>query len=179
GNAGIGKTTAVDLAQRGARVILACRDKARGEMAVYDIRRESGNSEVFLMILDLGSLNSKQLLSETFLESEPRLDILINNAALRRLVVICPRYSASGKIDFQTMHKPGKGMQNALHSYGNSKLANILHARELARRLEGTNVTCYVVHPGEWKSSSKAPQMEPLLLCLGLLQAFLFHWGLP
>ncbi|XP_026548365.1 dehydrogenase/reductase SDR family member 13-like [Notechis scutatus] len=42
GNAGIGKATAVDLAQRGARVILACRDKARGESAVHDIRRVSG-----------------------------------------------------------------------------------------------------------------------------------------
>uniref|UniRef100_A0A8C9UBE0 Uncharacterized protein n=1 Tax=Scleropages formosus TaxID=113540 RepID=A0A8C9UBE0_SCLFO len=37
GNAGIGKTTAVDLARRGARVILACRNKQRAEAAVCDI----------------------------------------------------------------------------------------------------------------------------------------------
>ncbi|XP_039217696.1 dehydrogenase/reductase SDR family member 13-like [Crotalus tigris] len=40
-NTGIRKATAVDLARRGARVILACRDKARGESAVCDIRRVS------------------------------------------------------------------------------------------------------------------------------------------
>ncbi|KAL7976095.1 hypothetical protein Chor_009773, partial [Crotalus horridus] len=80
GNSGVGKATAVDLARRGARVILACRDKARGDSAVCDIRRESGNSEVILMILDLANLNSVRAFAQTFLKSEPRLDILINNA---------------------------------------------------------------------------------------------------
>uniref|UniRef100_A0A8C5WS56 Dehydrogenase/reductase SDR family member 13 n=1 Tax=Laticauda laticaudata TaxID=8630 RepID=A0A8C5WS56_LATLA len=174
-NQRIGEATAVDLARRGARVILACRDKARGESAMYNIRRESGNSEVILMILDLASLNSVRAFAQSFLASEPRLDILINNAgggtafqvnhlahfllthllldrlkrcAPSRIVILSSIAHISGKIDFQTIHKPGKGMQNALHSYSSSKLANILHARELAKRLEGTNVTCYAVHPG-------------------------------
>ncbi|XP_058019926.1 dehydrogenase/reductase SDR family member 13 isoform X1 [Ahaetulla prasina] len=185
GNAGIGKATAVDLARRGARVILACRDKARGESAVYDIRRESGNSEVILMILDLGSLNSVRAFAQTFLESEPRLDILINNAGVfqagqtadgfdlafqvnhlghfllthllldrlkrcapSRVIILSSSAHKYGKIDFRTIHKPVEGLWKALHSYGSSKLANILHARELANRLEGTNITCYAVHPG-------------------------------
>ncbi|XP_058019927.1 dehydrogenase/reductase SDR family member 13 isoform X2 [Ahaetulla prasina] len=189
GNAGIGKATAVDLARRGARVILACRDKARGESAVYDIRRESGNSEVILMILDLGSLNSVRAFAQTFLESEPRLDILINNAGVfqagqtadgfdlafqvnhlghfllthllldrlkrcapSRVIILSSSAHKYGKIDFRTIHKPVEGLWKALHSYGSSKLANILHARELANRLEGTNITCYAVHPGVVKT---------------------------
>lgn len=36
-NTGIGKTTALDLARRGGRVILACRDKRRAEEAILDI----------------------------------------------------------------------------------------------------------------------------------------------
>ncbi|KAJ6657287.1 hypothetical protein lerEdw1_002654 [Lerista edwardsae] len=79
-NKGIGKATALDLARRGARVILACRSKVQGECAAYDIRRESGNNEVLFMSLDLADLNSVHRFADAFLRSEPRLDILINNA---------------------------------------------------------------------------------------------------
>ncbi|XP_074536261.1 dehydrogenase/reductase SDR family member 13-like [Halichoeres trimaculatus] len=81
-NTGIGKATALDLARRGARVILACRNKEKAETAAYDIRRESGNSQVVFMQLDLASFKSIRNFAETFLKTEPRLDILINNAGV-------------------------------------------------------------------------------------------------
>ncbi|XP_061104146.1 dehydrogenase/reductase SDR family member 13-like [Conger conger] len=81
-NTGIGKTTALDLAKRGARVILACRNQQKAEAAVRDIKRESGNDEVVYMNLDLGSLQSVRSFTETFLKTEPRLDLLINNAGI-------------------------------------------------------------------------------------------------
>ncbi|KAG9264974.1 dehydrogenase/reductase SDR family member 13-like [Astyanax mexicanus] len=81
-NTGIGKATALDLAKRGARVILACRNKQKAEAAVFDIRRESGNTAVLFMPLDLASLKSVRTFAETFLKTEPRLDLLINNAGL-------------------------------------------------------------------------------------------------
>ncbi|XP_036621796.1 dehydrogenase/reductase SDR family member 13 isoform X2 [Trichosurus vulpecula] len=82
GNTGIGKMTALELAQRGARVVLACRSKEKGEAAVYDIRKESGNNEVIFMMLDLSSLASVHSFATAFLSSEPRLDLLIHNAGI-------------------------------------------------------------------------------------------------
>lgn len=81
-NTGIGKTTALDLARRGARVILACRDQGRAEAAVTDIIKETGNTQVVFMHLDLSSLKSVRSFVENFLNSESRLDLLVNNAGL-------------------------------------------------------------------------------------------------
>ncbi|XP_053177599.1 dehydrogenase/reductase SDR family member 13-like [Scomber japonicus] len=81
-NTGIGRTTALDLAKRGARVILACRNKEKAEAAAFDIRRESGNTQVLFMQLDLASFKSVRNFAETFLKTEPRLDLLINNAGV-------------------------------------------------------------------------------------------------
>ncbi|XP_072834788.2 dehydrogenase/reductase SDR family member 13 isoform X2 [Pogona vitticeps] len=80
GNRGIGKATALDLARRGARVVLACRDPARGEAAAAELRRASGGGQVRCMSLDLASLRSVRAFARAFLSSEPRLDVLINNA---------------------------------------------------------------------------------------------------
>ncbi|XP_060800221.1 dehydrogenase/reductase SDR family member 13a.3 [Neoarius graeffei] len=81
-NTGIGKATALELAKRGARVILACRSQEKAEAAAYDIRRESGNTAVLFMHLDLASLKSVRDFSEAFLKTEPKLDLLINNAGM-------------------------------------------------------------------------------------------------
>ncbi|EFX80894.1 hypothetical protein DAPPUDRAFT_50761 [Daphnia pulex] len=79
-NTGIGKETALDLAKRGARVILACRDPKKAAIAKEDIIRESRNKNVFIRQLDLTSLKSVRKFAADILKSELRLDILINNA---------------------------------------------------------------------------------------------------
>lgn len=55
-------------------------------------------------------------------------------------------YRAKG-IDWDAVRRPSV-TRTAFDEYCVSKLANILHARELARRLEGTGVTTYSLHPG-------------------------------
>ncbi|KAK4017950.1 hypothetical protein OUZ56_000024 [Daphnia magna] len=79
-NTGIGKETAIDLAKRGARVILACRDPKKAAIAKDDIIRESGNKNVVIRQLDLASLKSVRKFAADILKSELRLDVLINNA---------------------------------------------------------------------------------------------------
>ena len=49
---------------------------------------------------------------------------------------------------------------SSMAAYAQSKLANLLHAQELARRLEGTNVTAYSVHPG-WIRSNFGAEIMP------------------
>ena len=55
-------------------------------------------------------------------------------------------YQARG-IDFGALRRPGRGL-TGMREYAVSKLCNVLHAAELARRLEGTGVTAYSLHPG-------------------------------
>ena len=70
----------MDLARRGARVILACRDVKKGEEAAKEIRQKSGNKNVVVEYLDLSSLKVIKEFSERIIKNEERLDILINNA---------------------------------------------------------------------------------------------------
>ena len=80
GNSGIGKATALDLAKRGARVILACRNLQKAEDVAKEIKSSTGNSEVVVRHLDLSSLQSVRKFAQQIIETEDRLDILINNA---------------------------------------------------------------------------------------------------
>ncbi|KAM9743381.1 retinol dehydrogenase 14 [Menidia menidia] len=82
GNSGIGKETAVALATRGARVVIACRDPEKAQKAVRDIKFKSRSLNVAHMELDLANLRSVKEFCKNFLQREKRLDILINNAGM-------------------------------------------------------------------------------------------------
>lgn len=86
-NTGIGKWTAFDLASRGAKVIIACRDETRGKLARDEIEKVSGNKNVHFMQLDLSSFQNIRDFAKKFIAQEERLDILINNAG----VMGCPK----------------------------------------------------------------------------------------
>lgn len=80
-NAGIGKATAMDLARRKARVILACRNMERAKRAAEEIFQET-RQVVVVKQLDLASFKSVNDFCEDILKTEPRLDVLINNAGV-------------------------------------------------------------------------------------------------
>ncbi|MFN7249656.1 MAG: SDR family oxidoreductase [Anaerobacillus sp.] len=81
-NSGMGKATCIELAKTGAQIVMLCRNKQRGEEALADVRKSSGNKKVELMLCDLGSLKSINSFCDEFLERYDRLEVLINNAGV-------------------------------------------------------------------------------------------------
>ncbi len=62
---------------------------------------------------------------------------------------------------------------NSWRAYANSKLANILFTRELARRLDGTGATANCAHPGVVRTGFGREARLPLRLGLTLARPFL------
>ena len=81
-NSGIGYEMARALAGKGAMVILACRNQAKGEAAVRQIDQEYPEAKAELMQLDLSDLASVRRFAGEFASQYDRLDILINNAGI-------------------------------------------------------------------------------------------------
>lgn len=81
GNAGIGKEAAKELARRGAHVILACRNMEKGQRAAEEIFADTGRT-VAVKRLDLCSFKSVRQFAEEILNTEQRIDVLVNNAGI-------------------------------------------------------------------------------------------------
>jgi NAD(P)-dependent dehydrogenase (short-subunit alcohol dehydrogenase family) len=79
-SSGIGKEIALGLAEKGASVVLVCRDRARGKAAQDYIREKSGNDLVDLFIADLSSQQQIRNLAKEYEGAYPKLHILVNNA---------------------------------------------------------------------------------------------------
>ncbi|CAK6434878.1 unnamed protein product [Pipistrellus nathusii] len=71
---------------------------------------------------------------------------LLKSSAPSRIVVVSSKLYKYGDINFEDLNS--EQSYNKSFCYSRSKLANILFTRELARRLEGTEVTVNVLHPG-------------------------------
>lgn len=81
-NSGIGKAAAIQIARRGYRVVMACRNRGRGEAALEEIKEQSGRDSVDLMIVDMSLQGSVRDFAERFTNSYEALDVLIQNAAI-------------------------------------------------------------------------------------------------
>ncbi|MHB8567369.1 MAG: SDR family oxidoreductase [Nitrososphaerales archaeon] len=67
-------------------------------------------------------------------------------SAPSRIVNISSSAHYSGHLDFQDLQ--GEKKYSPMKSYSQTKLAQVLFTRELAKRLDGTRVTANAVHPG-------------------------------
>ena len=84
GNSGIGLEAARLLAGKGADVVIACRNLAKGQTAVDDIRTTTA-ANVELLELDLADLTSVEVAAEEYVKRFDRLDVLVNNAGVMAL----------------------------------------------------------------------------------------------
>ncbi|WGP06890.1 oxidoreductase [Bacillus subtilis] len=175
-NSGLGRVTARVLAGRGAHVVLAVRNRAKGEAAAATM---PGSTEV--RDLDLADLSSVRDFAADF--TEP-VDLLINNAGImipplyrtvdgfesqfgtnhlghfaltnlllpqvrERIVTVSSIAHRFGTIEFddlQWKRRPYRPMA----AYGQSKLSNLLFVSELQRRLSArsSSVIATAAHPG-------------------------------
>jgi NAD(P)-dependent dehydrogenase (short-subunit alcohol dehydrogenase family) len=175
-NSGIGLTAARELARAGGRVVLAVRDRGRGEEAAATI---PGDSEV--RELDLADLASVRAFADAWDEG---LDVLVNNAGVMAIPeartrdgfemqigtnhlghfaltnLLLPRITDRVVTVSSGAHRMGRVRLDDLNweredyspwpAYGQSKLANLLFTLELQRRLAATGsaVRALAAHPG-------------------------------
>jgi NAD(P)-dependent dehydrogenase (short-subunit alcohol dehydrogenase family) len=79
-NSGLGLEVSLEIARRGGRVILACRDEAHGRAALERVLAEAPGADVELRLLDLADLSSVREFAGV---GEP-VDLLVNNAGVMR-----------------------------------------------------------------------------------------------
>ncbi|MGO4789092.1 SDR family NAD(P)-dependent oxidoreductase [Paenibacillus sp. 2KB_20] len=80
GNRGIGRESARQLASKGLRVLITCRDEDKGRQTVKEIQREGLSVE--LQVVDVNDVQSIRQMIERVKDDFGRLDVLVNNAGI-------------------------------------------------------------------------------------------------
>lgn len=116
-----------------------------GVMAVPEGKTQDG-FEMQFGINHLGHFLLTELLLDTLKASAPARIVCVSSVAHAGM------RSSPPHIDFDDLFFENRPY-NAGEAYGQSKLANVLHALYLAKRLEGTGVSAFSVHPGWIRSN--------------------------
>ncbi|MDG2004089.1 MAG: oxidoreductase [Novosphingobium sp.] len=185
-NTGLGFEVSKVLASRGARVLMACRNQAKAEAAIDQIREDVPSSDLAFIPIDMADLDSARE-AALVAAQEPRLDVLINNAGVMfpplehtkqgfelqwgvnhlapfaltglllpklaeghrpRIVFTASLAHRRGNIAWDDLN--AENSYSRTKRYSDSKLANLLHAFELERRLRasGSPIVTATCHPG-------------------------------
>jgi len=195
-NSGIGYYAALELARKGAHVLLGCRDRAKGDAALARLRVAVPDAAVEVAVIDLASLQSVRAFAAAELGRGVPLDLLINNAGVYRpkqrletkdgfeiqfgtnvlghfcltalllpalvraaegqtqrprIVTLASLAHQRGRLNFEDLQSTKS--YSPAESYGQSKLANLMLAFELERRLRAAGppaarVMSVAAHPG-------------------------------
>lgn len=147
-NTGIGFETAAVLAAHGARVILACRNEARGLAALESIRARTPGAVLDLEVVDVADLDSVRAAAKAIAERVDQLDLLINNAGVA--------FPPAGR------SPQGVELQLATNFLGHFALTGLLLDRLLAApaaRVVG--LTSLAHHGGRLRPSALASPRQP------------------
>ena len=186
GNVGIGRITAIELAKKGFKVVIAGRSLERTQPVLNYINSQGVDEQAIFLPLDLASLDSVRESARLFLQLNLPLHLLVNNAGvaglrgltkdgfemtfgvnhlghflltqlllekmqssgLSRVVTVSSRaHKRTAGIDWDALCQPTRSW-TGIREYAVSKLANLLFSAELAKRVQGTSVSTYSLHPG-------------------------------
>lgn len=141
-SSGIGRETARGLAQRGALVVMVGRNSEKTRAAADEIRRQTGNRDVDVLVADLSSQQDVRALARAFLERYPRLDVLVNNAGG---LFLKKELSADGiEMTFALNHLAYFLLTNllldALEAGAPSRIVNVSSAAHVGARLDFANL---------------------------------------
>lgn len=228
GNCGLGFETARVLAERGATVVLACRDLTKAEQATARLRADVPGAAVQVESLDLLSPTSIHAAAERIRAAYPRLDLLINNAGVMlptplgalpaggvlpaddaradveltfatnhlgpfaftgllldrllatpdsRIVTVSSLVHHAGRVDVDSLARLPERQSRRLH-YPRSKLANLMFAFELQRRLAaaGAPTISLAAHPGIARTELTRNLAAPAAMFLSARAAPVMSW---
>ena len=195
-NSGIGYYAALELARKGAHVLLACRSHTRGQDALARLRAAVPEASAEVVLLDLSSLESVRQFATNELSGGAPLDLLINNAGVMapkkrletrdgfelqfgtnvlghfaltallfpalvcgaenrpvtpRVITIASIAHKQGRLNFDDLQSSQN--YSPMGAYRQSKLANLMFALELDRRLRAaglpaSRIRSVAAHPG-------------------------------
>lgn len=94
---GLGQESARAMAAKGASIVITGRNMPKAEQVAAGIRESTGNQNVSVQELELGSFASIRAFAERFLQDDAALDILINNAG----VMACPYEETADGLEMQ------------------------------------------------------------------------------
>jgi NAD(P)-dependent dehydrogenase (short-subunit alcohol dehydrogenase family) len=191
-NSGIGMVAARELAGKGAKVIVACRDTSKGESAAMEMRTglaaDETDADLEVRAIDLADLGSvREFAAGMIADYSEGIDLLINNAGVMapprqetadgnemqfgtnhlghfaltgllfdqlkkrtgsRVVTVSSNAHKMGKINFDDLQSERRYMRWS--AYGQSKLANLVFAIDLQKRIDeaGLQMKSMAAHPG-------------------------------
>ncbi|THH10679.1 hypothetical protein EW146_g8297 [Bondarzewia mesenterica] len=208
GNTGIGKETVRALLSHNARVYLAARDPLKAQLAIDDLKSDTGKDTLYFLECDLADMKSVARAAETFLSKEHELHMLFNNGgvmwtdvsqltkdgydlqfgtnclghalltlrlipallagarsspdAKARVVTTASLAAYLDVIHWGTFRPgPERDKLDTYALYNQSKHANVVFAKELARRYGDKGIVSTSVNPGNLKTELQR-HMDPI-----------------